>query len=613
MNRTARTILLHYGGAVVGTALAVLARSLLDPVVGDYLPLATLYGAVAFAAWLGGYRPALVAVVLGYLACDYLFIEPRGRALLLDARNLVGLILYLFSCAVLIGFGEALRAARRRADQQRESLRFTLASMGDAVITTDDEGRVASLNPVAVALTGWTQDEAAGRPLEEVFHISNEQTRQPVENPVKKVLAEGEVVGLANHTTLLAKDGTERPIDDSAAPIKDAQGRVLGVVLIFRDVAERRRAESSTRLLASIVESSDDAIIGKDVNGIITSWNQGAERIFGYPAAETVGRPIAMLAPPDRADEMPGILARIRRGERVEHFDTVRRAKDGRPVPISLTVSPIRGEDGRILGASKIARDISERKRSEEALHEEKERLHATLTGIGDAVIVTDPESRVSMMNPVAQALTGWNEEAVGRPLAEVFRIINEQTRQPVESPVSRVIREGTVVGLANHTVLIAKGGAELPIDDSAAPIRDGQGQVVGCVLVFRDVTERRRAEASLREQAELLDLAHDAIIVRSTEGVITFWSHGAEQMYGWPKEAALGKVTHTLLRTEFPRPLPEIETELAERSWWEGTLTHTKKNGSRIVVASRWAMRKGNRGKTSIVLEINQDITDRK
>src|SRR5262249_19171878 len=243
----------------------------------------------------------------------------------------------------------------------------------------------------------------------------NEQSRQPVDNPVKTVLARGQVAGLANHTTLIAKDGTERPIDDSAARIKDAQGRVLGVVLIFRDVTERRQAESSTRLLASIVESSDDAIIGKDINGIITSWNQGAERIFGYTATEAVGCPIAMLAPPDRADEMPGILARIRRGERVEHFDTVRRAKDGRLVPISLTAPPIKDKDGRISGASKIARDISERKRAEEALHEEKERLHATLTGIGDAVIVTDPESRVSMMYPVAQALTGWNEEAVGR------------------------------------------------------------------------------------------------------------------------------------------------------------------------------------------------------
>src|SRR5262249_38809354 len=139
--------------------------------------------------------------------------------------------------------------------------------------------------------------------------------------------------------------------------------------------------------------------------------------------------------------------------------------------------------------------DISERKQAEEALRAEKARLFTTLVSIGDAVIVADAESRVTMMNPVAHALTGWKEEAMGRPLGEVFRIINEQSRQPVESPVSRVVSEGMVVGLANHTVLVAKDGSDIPIDDSAAPIKDGQGRITGVVLVFRDVTERRRAE----------------------------------------------------------------------------------------------------------------------
>jgi PAS domain S-box-containing protein len=313
------------------------------------------------------------------------------------------------------------------------------------------------------------------------------------------------MVGLANHTVLIAKDGTERGIDDSGAPIRDSQGNVAGVVLVFRDVTEQRKAERSARFLASIVESSDDAIIGKDVNGRITSWNRGAERIFGYSAAEAVGHPIAMLAPSDRVDEMPAILGRIRRGERVEHFDTQRRAKDGRFVPISLTVSPIEDEDGNIIGASKIARDISERKRAEETLRAEKARLHTTLTSIGDAVIVTDAEGHVTLMNGVAQAMTGWEDRAAGRPLGEVFRIVNEQTRQPVDNPLSRVRREGTVTGLANHTVLIAMDGTERPIDDSAAPIKDAQGRVVGVVLVFRDRTERRRAEEALRQSEQRL------------------------------------------------------------------------------------------------------------
>ncbi len=432
-----------------------------------------------------------------------------------------GLVAFVGLVAVS-GFTWVLRShlcARQKAAaviyEQQERLRTTLASIGDAVIATDTKSRVTFLNPIAESLTGWTQDAAKGTPLLSVFKIVNEQSRKPVEDPTNRALREGTVVGLANHTVLIAKDGSERPIDDSAAPIRDERGRVIGVVLVFRDVTERKLAEKSARFLASIVESSDDAIIGKDVNGIITSWNPAAERLYGYSAAEVVGRPVAILAPLERADEMPSILARIKRGERVDHFDTVRRAKDGRLLPISLTVSPIRNEDGLIIGASKIARDISERRQAEEVLQQEKERLHATLNGIGDAVIVTDAESRCTLMNPVAQGLTGWKDEATGRPLEDVFRIINEQTRQPVSSPVSRALSQGLVVGLANHTVLIAKDGTERPIDDSAAPIRDSHGHVFGCVLVFRDVTERRRMEQSLkdadrRKDEFLATLAHE-------------------------------------------------------------------------------------------------------
>ena len=144
----------------------------------DSLPLVTIFGAVAAAVWLGGYRPAGVVAILGYIACSYLFIEPRGRLDLVDAGAVLGLLAYIFTCSLIVGFGEATRRAQRQANQRRELLRITLRSIGDAVITTDVEGRVTYMNAVAESLTGWTQQEATGRPLDAVFRVVSERTRQ---------------------------------------------------------------------------------------------------------------------------------------------------------------------------------------------------------------------------------------------------------------------------------------------------------------------------------------------------------------------------------------------------------------------------------------------------
>ncbi|HEX4611286.1 MAG TPA: PAS domain S-box protein, partial [Urbifossiella sp.] len=257
---------------------------------------------------------------------------------------------------------QAAEGAARETERQREQLHVTLASIGDAVIVTDTAGAVTFLNPVASALTGWEPHEAAGQPLERVFRIVNEDTRQTAENPVARVLREGSVVGLANHTVLIARDGREVPVSDSGAPVRGEGGAVAGVVLVFRDVTEARRAADARLRLAAIVESSDDAIVGKDLDGRITSWNRGAERLYGYAAGEIIGRSLSALVPPDHPDELPAIMARVRRGEHIQHFETQRVRKDGSRVDVSLTVSPIRDAGGRVVGASKIARDITARK-----------------------------------------------------------------------------------------------------------------------------------------------------------------------------------------------------------------------------------------------------------
>jgi PAS domain S-box-containing protein len=621
-----RSALFRYGGAVLWVVLATLARFLVDPVLADKYPFAFYFLAVAGAATLGGPRPAALSIALSLLAADLFFIHPRGSLWISDPGMLLGMVVFSVVGVAIILLTQSQRKAVRQAAAEVRNFRVTITSIGDAVIATDRAARVTLMNKVAEELTGWTEKEARGRPLPEVFNIINEKTRQRWESPVERVIAEGVVVGLANHTALISKQGRERSIADSAAPIRDEEGRVRGVILVFRDVTEERRArealrESEARFrtmadsapvliwmsgtdklfewfnqpwldftgrtleqeigngweesvhrddlpgrlttygesfdarrefrmeyrlrradgeyrwlldhgiprlaedgsflgyigscmditerkeseeararLAAIVESSTDAIVGKTLDGTIHAWNEAAERMFGYSTAEAIGSPITLVVPPERHGEEEHILERLRKGERVEHFETVRMARGGARIEVSLTISPIKDSSGQVIGASKIARDITERKRIQARVLEEMERFRITLGSIGDAVIATDVEGRLTVMNPVAEAITGFEEEeARGRPLKEVFQIQSELTRLPAEDPVERVLREGNVVGLANHTTLIARSGREVPIDDSAAPIRDREGRLLGVVLVFRDVTERRRTETEIR------------------------------------------------------------------------------------------------------------------
>ncbi len=438
-------------------------------------------------------------------------------------------------------------------------LQAALGSIGDAVIATELSGRIVFLNPVAEALTGWPVAAALKQPLSHVFHIVNERTRAPVSNPVEKVLQTGLIQGLANHTVLLARDGREIPIDDSAAPIKNHEGKVIGVVLVFRDISERRDSELRAAWLSSIIESSDDAIVSKDVHGQITSWNPSAERLFGYAESEIIGKSIMTIIPPELQEEERQIMTRLRRGERIEHFDTVRLTKDGGRIDVSLTISPLKNTEGEFVGASKIARDIRRRKEFER----QSGVLQAALASIGDAVIVTDERGLVSFLNPVAETLIGWSgTEAQRQPLSRVFHIVNERTRAPVESPVEKVLQSGLIQGLANHTVLLTRDGREIPIDDSAAPIKAPDGRILGVVLVFRDISERRRLELGAALLNSIVESSGDAIISKNIDGRVTSWNPAAERLLGYRAAEIVGKSVMTII----PPELQEEERHILQR-----------------------------------------------
>ena len=247
-------------------------------------------------------------------------------------------------------------------------------------------------------------------------------------------------------------------------------------------------------------------------------------------------------------------------------------------------------------------------------LLQSEERWTATLGSIGEAVIATDSDGRITFLNPVAAALTGWEpEEAQKQPIGNVLRLINEESGMTADNEVHRVLKEKQILAVANHVDLVTRDGREIAVEHSAAPILTGEGRVIGVVLVFRDVAERRRERIATAEQAALLELTQDSVFVIDMEGRVQFWSRGAEAMLGYTRAEAAGKIAHELLCTEFPEPFTEIIATLTRVGHWEGDMIKTAKDGRRVVVAGRWALQRGKRGEPPRTLVVNSDITERR
>ena len=260
----------------------------------------------------------------------------------------------------LIQIEEALERKSVELTHSLSMLSATLESSADAILVTDENGRVITWNRKFMEMWGIPSEviDSRDRKLQEI-------TGKQFANPEAFREQIAEIYRNAPGETFDVLETIDGRIFERYSTIQSEEGRNMGRVWNFRDITERKQAQEAKAHLAAIVESSDDAIISKDLNSIITSWNRGAERLFGYTAQEAIGQSITMLMQPERFNEEPGILERIRRGESIEHYETVRRRKDGTLLQISLTVSPITDTKGRIVGASKIARDITERKQAE--------------------------------------------------------------------------------------------------------------------------------------------------------------------------------------------------------------------------------------------------------
>jgi PAS domain S-box-containing protein len=263
---------------------------------------------------------------------------------------------------------------------------------------------------------------------------------------------------------------------------------------------ERQKAERGAQQLVAIVESSHDAIVSKDLNGVIVTWNQGAEGVFGYSADEVIGKPITILIPPERQNEEPAILERIRRGERVDHFETVRRRKDGTLVDISLTISPVRDRYGRIIGASKIARDVTDRKVADAKLRDSERQLQELIAAVPAAIYTTDAHGRITYFNQAAVDLTGRTPELGSDEWCVTWKLYRpDGTPLPHDqSPMAIALKEGRVIRNA-EAVAERPDGTRVPFIPYPTPLRDGRGNIVGAINMLVDISERKEAETQQR------------------------------------------------------------------------------------------------------------------
>ncbi len=385
----------------------------------------------------------------------------------------------------------------RRAHQERAEYAAIVENSDDAIIGKTLDGIVTSWNGAAERIFGYTAGEMVGQSILRIIPPE----RHEEETRILQKLRRGERVA-HYETQRVAKSGRLIQVSLTSSPIRDPQGFVVGASKVARDITDQTAASRASMLLAAVVDSSDDAIISKRLDGIITSWNGAAERLFGYSAQEMIGQPITRLFPTDRLEEETKIISQIARGERVNHFETVRKTKDGRLINLSLTISPVKDGDGRIVGASKIARDITEHKRIEEQLQRSEEQLRLMADSIPHLAWMADPDGNMFWYNrrwyeytgTSPEAMIGWGWQSVHDP--QMLPLVIEQWKESLRTGKPFEMEYPLRGGDGRFQWFLTR----------INPLLDGQGRVTRWFGTNTNVDEVRRIRETLVEVNAALD-----------------------------------------------------------------------------------------------------------
>jgi PAS domain S-box-containing protein len=462
---------------------------------------------------------------------------------------------------------QQLHQASLASQVSEEKLAVTLHSIGDGVIATDAAGRVTLLNPVAEKLTGWTQAEALDRPADEIFRIIHQVSRLPAELPLKATLSNGMVQGMANHTVLIARDGTERAIADSCAPIRNRENLVVGAVLVFRDVSEEYAAEQAKResaaLIQTILNTVADGIVTLDANdGLIETVNPAAGRMFGYAPAELIGKKYSRLIPELERDAHSGSIEFYGPTDKARSAGLTREVtgqhRDGSHFPLEITVSEMWLNGRRYI--TSILRDVTTRKEAEESLGKAGALQSAIFNSANFSSIATDAKGVIQIFNVGAERMLGYAAADVMNKItpadiSDPQEVIARAKALSVElaTPIlpgfeALVFKASRGIEDIYELTYIRKDGSRFPAVVSVTALRDAAGAIIGYLLIGTDNSARKRAEEALAKagalQSAIFNSANFSSIATDAKGVIQIFNVGAERMLGYAAADVMNKIT---------------------------------------------------------------------
>jgi len=496
-----------------------------------------------------------------------------------------------------------------------------VASSDCAIITQDLTGTITSWNRAAQETFGYSAAKAVGQSI----RIIIPRELQGENDDMLRRIKAGE--SLDHYDTVRVRnDGQRIDVTLTVSPLATAGGEIVGASRISRVITERKRLERGATYLTAIVQSSDDAIVSKDLNGTITSWNRAAERLFGYTAAEAIGQSIRLIIPADRQAEEDRVLDIVRRGEIVDHFETLRLRKDGTLVPVALTVSPIHSATGAIVGISKIARELTVTRR-DETLLTTGALQRAILKSANFSIIATDAKGVIQIFNVGAERMLGYAAADVMNKMtpadiSDPQEVIARAQALSVEfsTPIMQVFEAWVfkasrgVEDIFNLTY-IRKDGSRFPAVVSVTALRDVQDTVIGYLLINTDNSVREQAEAQLHLQGAALNAAANAIVITDDAGVIEWVNPAFSDLTGYTAAEAVGKNPRDLVKSD------QHDQAFYKNLWdtilsgnvWRGETINRHRSGSLYTEEQTITPVRNSHGEVRHFIAVKQDITERK